>query len=59
MTERRDRGLIYYLSREKLSKAYLDLELYLYEKPDAMDAYEIRQVMHQIERVLEEEGRDR
>jgi len=58
VTERRDRGLIYYQQGE-LSKAYLDLELYLYEKPDAMDAYEIRQVMHQIERVLEEEGRDR
>jgi regulator of sirC expression with transglutaminase-like and TPR domain len=53
VSERRDRGLIYYQQGE-LSKAYLDLEHYLYEKPDAMDAYEIRQVMHQIERVQEE-----
>jgi len=55
VTERRDRGLIYYQQGE-LSKAYLDLEQYLYEKPDAMDAYEIRQVMLQIERVQEEGG---
>jgi regulator of sirC expression with transglutaminase-like and TPR domain len=54
VTELRDRGLIYYQQGE-LSRAYLDLEHYLYEKPDAMDAYEIRQVMYQIERV-EEEG---
>jgi regulator of sirC expression with transglutaminase-like and TPR domain len=55
VTELRDRGLIYYQQGE-LSKAYLDLEHYLYEKPDAVDAYEIRQVMHQIERVQEEGG---
>ena len=55
VTERRDRGLIYYQQGE-LSKAYRDLEHYLYEIPDAMDAYEIRQVMHQIERVQEGEG---
>ena len=55
VTELRDRGLIYYQQGE-LSKAYLDLEHYLFEKPDAMDAYEIRQVMHQIERVQEEGG---
>jgi regulator of sirC expression with transglutaminase-like and TPR domain len=53
--ERRDRGLIYYQQGE-LSKAYLDLEHYLYEKPDALDAYEIRQVMRQIEQVQEEGG---
>lgn len=53
VTELRDRGLIYY-QQGTLSKAYLDLEHYLYEKPDAIDAYEIRQVMHQIEQVQEE-----
>lgn len=53
VTELRDRGLIYYQQGD-LSKAYLDLEHYLYEKPDAVDAYEIRQVMLQIERVQEE-----
>ncbi len=54
VTELRDRGLIYYQQGE-LSKAYLDLEHYLFEKPDAVDAYEIRQVMHQIEQVQNED----
>ena len=55
VAERRDRGLIFY-QQGHLTQAYLDLERYLYEKPDALDAYEIRQVMQQIDRVKDEEG---
>lgn len=55
VAEHRDRGLIYY-QQGHIAQAYLDLERYLYEKPDALDAYEIRQVMLQIERVQGEDG---
>ncbi|HEY9738003.1 MAG TPA: transglutaminase-like domain-containing protein [Trichocoleus sp.] len=48
--ELRDRGLIYY-QQGRLTEAQYDLEQYLYERPDATDAYEIRQVIEQIERV--------
>lgn len=53
VSELRDRGLIYY-QQGLLDQAYRDLERYLYEKPDAGDAFEIRHVMNQIERVQEE-----
>lgn len=48
--ELRDRGLIYY-QQGRLTESQYDLEQYLYERPDAADAYEIRQVIEQIERV--------
>ncbi|MBD0337558.1 MAG: tetratricopeptide repeat protein [Cyanobacteria bacterium Co-bin13] len=48
--ELRDRGLIYY-QQGRLTEARYDLELYLYERPDAADAFEVRQVIEQIERV--------
>jgi regulator of sirC expression with transglutaminase-like and TPR domain len=50
VSELRDRGLIHY-QQGKLDDAYRDLERYLYEKPDAQDAFEIRRVLEQIERV--------
>lgn len=51
--ELRDRGLIYY-QQGRLTEALCDLEQYLFERPDAADAFEIRQVIAQIERVQEE-----
>ncbi|HEY9877632.1 MAG TPA: SirB1 family protein [Leptolyngbyaceae cyanobacterium] len=51
--ELRDRGLIYY-QQGRLTEALYDLEQYLFERPDAADAFEIRQVIAQIERVQEE-----
>lgn len=49
--ELRDRGLIYY-QLGRLSESRRDLELYLFEKPDAADAFEIQQVLKQIDRVM-------
>jgi regulator of sirC expression with transglutaminase-like and TPR domain len=51
--EWRDRGLIYY-QQGALDQARLDLERYLYQQPDAIDAFEIRRVIEQIERVQDE-----
>jgi len=48
--ELRDRGLIYY-QLGQLVEAQHNLELYLCERPDANDAYEIRHIIQQIERV--------
>jgi regulator of sirC expression with transglutaminase-like and TPR domain len=48
--EWRDRGLIYY-QQGLLNEAQLDLERYLFEQPDAADAFEIRRVIEQIESV--------
>ncbi|MGB5972456.1 MAG: tetratricopeptide repeat protein [Nodosilinea sp.] len=48
--EWRDRGLINY-QQGQLDNARLDLERYLYERPEASDAFEIRRVIEQIERV--------
>ncbi|ASC69432.1 hypothetical protein XM38_003590 [Halomicronema hongdechloris C2206] len=48
--ELRDRGLIYY-QLGRLVEAQHNLELYLCERPDANDAYEIRHIIQQIERV--------
>jgi regulator of sirC expression with transglutaminase-like and TPR domain len=50
ISEWRDRGLIHY-QQGQLESALLDLERYLYQSPDAADAYEIRRVIEQIERV--------
>ena len=46
--EWRDRGLLHY-QQGHLDQAFLDLERYLYESPDANDAYEIRRVLQQID----------
>ncbi len=51
--EWRDRGLILY-QQGLLDKAQLDLERYLYQHPEATDAFEIRRVIEQIERVQDE-----
>lgn len=51
--EWRDRGLIHY-QQGLLDQALLDLERYLYQHPDAVDAFEIRRVIEQIERVQDE-----
>lgn len=51
--EWRDRGLIHY-QQGMLDQARLDLERYLYQSPDAIDAFEIRRVIEQIERVQDE-----
>ncbi|TVQ11750.1 MAG: hypothetical protein EA368_05050 [Leptolyngbya sp. DLM2.Bin27] len=48
--EWRDRGLIYY-QQGLLDQALLDLERYLYQHPNATDAFEIRRVIEQIESV--------
>jgi regulator of sirC expression with transglutaminase-like and TPR domain len=48
--EWRDRGLIQY-QQGLLDQALLDLERYLYQDPDAADAFEIRRVIEQIESV--------
>ncbi|HIK46878.1 MAG TPA: tetratricopeptide repeat protein [Leptolyngbyaceae cyanobacterium M65_K2018_010] len=53
VSEWRDRGLIYY-QQGQLDEARLDLERYLYERPDASDAFEIRRVIAQIERVQDD-----
>jgi regulator of sirC expression with transglutaminase-like and TPR domain len=50
--ELRDRGLIYY-QQGRLIEARCDLERYLDARADAADAFEIRQVIAQIERVKE------
>jgi regulator of sirC expression with transglutaminase-like and TPR domain len=50
ISEWRDRGLIHY-QQGQLESALLDLERYLYQSPEAADAYEIRRVIEQIERV--------
>lgn len=52
-SELRDRGLIYY-QQGRLIEALNDLEFYLLERPDASDAFEIRQVIDQIERVKDD-----
>lgn len=51
--EWRDRGLIHY-QQGQLDQAQLDLERYLYQHPEATDAFEIRRVIEQIERVQDE-----
>lgn len=51
--EWRDRGLIHY-QQGMLDQARLDLERYLHQHPDAVDAFEIRRVIEQIERVQDE-----
>ncbi|MBW4459231.1 MAG: tetratricopeptide repeat protein [Nodosilinea sp. WJT8-NPBG4] len=51
--EWRDRGLIHY-QQGLLDQARLDLERYLHQQPDASDAFEIRRVIEQIERVQDE-----
>lgn len=51
--EWRDRGLIQY-QQGQLDQARLDLERYLYQHPDAVDAFEIRRVIEQIESVQDE-----
>lgn len=51
--EWRDRGLLHY-QQGRLDSALLDLERYLYESPDASDAYEIRRVLQQIEQVQDD-----
>ena len=51
--EWRDRGLIHYQQGQN-DKALLDLQRYLYESPNASDAYEIRRVIQQIERVQDD-----
>ncbi|HZG38339.1 MAG TPA: tetratricopeptide repeat protein [Nodosilinea sp.] len=53
VTEWRDRGLIHY-QQGLLDQARLDLERYLYQHPDAADAFEIRRVIEQIESVQDE-----
>ncbi|WP_017299125.1 SirB1 family protein [Nodosilinea nodulosa] len=53
VAEWRDRGLIHY-QQGQLDQAQLDLERYLYQHPDAADAFEIRRVIEQIERVQDE-----
>lgn len=50
VSERRDRGLLHY-QQGHLRAAQQDLERYLIERPEASDAYEIRQVLAQIDRV--------
>lgn len=52
--ELRDRGLLYY-QQGRLLEARRDLETYLYERPAGNDAFEIRQVLAQIDQVLEGE----
>lgn len=52
-SELRDRGLLYY-QQGRLLEARQDLEKYLYEHPESTDAFEIRQVLAQIEQVIEE-----
>ncbi|MGF1520543.1 MAG: SirB1 family protein [Nodosilinea sp.] len=51
--EWRDRGLILY-QQGLPDEAQLDLERYLYQHPEATDAFEIRRVIEQIERVQDE-----
>ncbi|MEB3288785.1 MAG: tetratricopeptide repeat protein [Leptolyngbya sp.] len=51
--EWRDRGLIHY-QQGHLDQALLDLERYLYESPDASDAYEIRRVLQQIDQTQDD-----
>ncbi|PSN18103.1 hypothetical protein C7271_14295 [filamentous cyanobacterium CCP5] len=51
-SELRDRGLLYY-QQGRLTEARRDLEHYLYERPSGTDAFEIRQVLAQIEQVIE------
>jgi len=53
VAEWRDRGLINY-QQGLLDQAQIDLERYLYYHPDATDAFEIRRVLEQIERVQDE-----
>ncbi len=53
VSEWRDRGLINY-QQGRLDDAQIDLERYLYQHPDAADAFEIRRVIEQIERVQDE-----
>ncbi|MGG6240643.1 SirB1 family protein [Nodosilinea sp. AN01ver1] len=53
VSEWRDRGLIHY-QQGQLGEAQRDLERYLFEHPDAPDAFEIRRVIEQIESVQDE-----
>jgi len=53
MGELRDRGLLYY-QQGLLDDAYRDLNRYLIERPDAVDAFEIRRVLAQIIRVQDQ-----
>lgn len=55
LLERRDRGLIYY-RQGRLEEAREDLKFYLVNHPDAQDAYEIQQVISQINSILREHG---
>lgn len=53
LLERRDRGLIYY-RQGQLGQARQDLKYYLLNHPDAQDAFEVQQVLSQINRALQE-----
>lgn len=53
LLERRDRGLIYY-RQGQLGEARQDLKYYLLNHPDAQDAFEVQQVLSQINRALQE-----
>ena len=53
LTERRDRGLINYREGD-LATARDDLEFYLLNHPNAQDAFEIQQVISQINLILQE-----
>jgi regulator of sirC expression with transglutaminase-like and TPR domain len=53
LLERRDRGLIYY-QQGHLAAAREDLRVYLRQSPDAPDAFEIQQVISQINQTLKE-----
>lgn len=53
LLERRDRGLIYY-RQGQLGQARQDLKYYLLNHPDAQDAFEVQQVISQIDRALQE-----
>ncbi|MDA0866072.1 MAG: transglutaminase-like domain-containing protein [Cyanobacteria bacterium] len=50
VSEQRDRGLIHY-RLGNLPPAQIDLQAYLMARPDAHDAFEIRQVLSQISRI--------
>lgn len=49
--DRRDRGLIHYRMGQ-LTSAQVDLQTYLHGHPDAPDAFEVQQILNQIQRVL-------
>jgi regulator of sirC expression with transglutaminase-like and TPR domain len=53
LQERRDRGLIFY-RQGQLAAAREDLKFYLLQHPDALDSFEIQQVISQINQILKE-----